>query len=471
MERKPLITAGGLAPPRYKAYGLHNFRQIPQLQTLSEAQIFEMEVVGHVFPFKVNSYVIDELIDWDQVPFDPIFTLTFPQKGMLRPEHFAEMAAVLRRGASKPEIAAVANRIRAALNPHPAGQMTHNVPILDGVKLSGIQHKYAETVLFFPKQGQTCHAYCTFCFRWPQFVGIDEWKFAMKETELLIGYLRRNPQVTDVLFTGGDPMVMSPKLLGHYVDALLAADLPNLQTIRIGSKSLSYWPYKYTSDREADEVLRIFERVTKAGKHLAFMAHFCHPRELQTPAVQQAIARILSTGAQIRTQSPLLRHINDSPGVWAEMWKAQVRLGCIPYYMFVVRDTGAQHFFGIPLVTAHKIFKLAYQNVSGIARTVRGPSMSCTPGKVLVVGISELNGEKVIVLNMIQGKNPRWVNRPFFAKYDSNAIWLNELKPAGGAKKFFFEDELVRMQERRYEIAARHHAADIEYYPDYSVAN
>jgi L-lysine 2,3-aminomutase len=68
--------------------------------------------------------------------------------------------------------------------------------------------------------------------------------------------------------------------------------------------------------------------------------------------VQQAIARIRDTGAEIRTQSPLLSHINDDPAVWAEMWREQVKVGCIPYYMFVVRDTGAQHYFGVPLVRA-----------------------------------------------------------------------------------------------------------------------
>ncbi len=82
------------------------------------------------------------------------------------------------------------------------------------------------------------------------------------------------------------------------------------------------------------------------------MAHFSHAREVAHPRVQQAIARIRDTGAEIRTQSPLLSHINDDPAVWAEMWREQVKVGCIPYYMFVVRDTGAQHYFGVPLVRA-----------------------------------------------------------------------------------------------------------------------
>ncbi len=171
------------------------------------------------------------------------------------------------------------------------------------------------------------------------------------------------------------------------------------------------------------------------------MGHFNHLKELSTNAVKSAIKEVRKTGAEIRTQSPLLAHINDDAEMWAKMWTKQVQLGCIPYYMFVVRDTGAQHYFGIPLVKAYEIFSKAYSTVSGLARTVRGPSMSATPGKVQVVGIANINEQKVIILRFLQGRNPNWVHEPFFAKYDENAIWLDDLKPAF-SKKFFFEDEL-----------------------------
>src|SRR5262249_23507301 len=152
-------------------------------------------------------------------------------------------------------------------------------------------------------------------------------KFAMKEVELLVRYLREHPEVTDVLFTGGDPMVMKAGVLRSYVHALLGANLPNLQTIRIGTKSLAYWPYKFLTDPDAADTLELFRQVTRHGKHLAFMAHFTHPAELRTPAVREAIVRIQSTGAVIRTQSPILRHINDSTDTWVSLWKEQVRLG------------------------------------------------------------------------------------------------------------------------------------------------
>lgn len=429
------------SPPKYRAYTLQTYRQIPHMNALPEDEKFAIDVVGNVLPFRINSYVIENLIDWENVTNDPIYRLTVPQKDMLPPDRFDAMARLLRRGASAEEIRNTANEIRLQLNPHPAGQLEYNVPMVNGIRLTGVQHKYNETVLFFPSQGQTCHAYCTFCFRWPQFVGMDELKFAMKETELLIAYLREHPEVTDILFTGGDPMIMKTSAFASYIEPLLALD--TIHTIRIGTKALSYHPYRFTTDNDADDLMRLFDKIVASGKHLAIMGHFNHPNELRTQALEDAVARIRNTGAQIRTQSPLMRHINADAPTWARMWRRQVDLGMIPYYMFLARDTGAQHYFAVPLVEAWQIFREAYQQVSGICRTVRGPSASATPGKIQVLGVSEIHGEKVITLRFLQGRNPDWVHRPFFAKYDDKATWVDELVPAFGEEKFFFEEEFA----------------------------
>ena len=273
---------------KYQPYFLKNFLKIPQIDRLSDQQIFDIEVVARVLPFRTNNYVVNELIDWENFEDDPIYILNFPQKGMLKPEHYETMSVLLKRGADEEEISVAANRIRAELDPHPAGQLTKNRPSFNGELLKGVQHKYRETMLFFPSQGQTCHAFCTFCFRWPQFVGIANYKFAMSEIEPAISYLQENDSITDILFTGGDPLFMKTKVLAGYIDALLEADLPNLRTIRIGSKALAYWPYRFLSDDDSDALLELFEKIVASGKHLAIMAHFNHPRELQTNAVKKA---------------------------------------------------------------------------------------------------------------------------------------------------------------------------------------
>jgi L-lysine 2,3-aminomutase len=218
-----------------------------------------IDIVGSVLPFKTNNYVVENLINWDNVPDDPIFILTFPQKGMLRPRHYQKIERLIKQGASKSEIKIAADEIRLELNPHPAGQLEHNVPFMDGEKILGMQHKYRETVLFFPGQGQTCHAYCTFCFRWPQFVGMDELKFASRQAELLVKYVSENEDVTDVLFTGGDPLIMKTKILEAYIRPLLEANLNNLRHIRIGTKALAYWPFRFLTDDDADDLLNFLK--------------------------------------------------------------------------------------------------------------------------------------------------------------------------------------------------------------------
>ena len=423
----------------YKVFTLRNYKDIPQISSLSDSQKRDIEVVGAILPFKVNNYVIDELIDWNDIPKDPIFQLTFPQKGMLSEEHYKIVDKALQQNLGKAEIKKIANKIREELNPNPAGQES-NVPVLDGEKLHGLQHKYRETLLFFPSSCQTCHAYCTFCFRWPQFVGNDELKFAMRESSSVINWMQKNPKITDILITGGDPMVMSAKKFAEYIDPILSQKNSHLQTIRIGTKSLGYWPYRFLTDDDADEMLAVFEKIVGLGYNLAIMAHFNHINELKTTAVQNAIKRIRATGAQIYTQSPVMKHINDDPIMWKNMWNKQVSLGCIPYYMFIARDTGAQDYFAVTLERTWEIFRTAYMQISGIGRTVRGPSMSANLGKIQVLGVNEIMGEKVFSLQFIQGRKSEWIKKPFFAKYDPKAIWIDDLKPAFGEEKFFFED-------------------------------
>ncbi len=441
-------------PVPFKVYTQRDLDRIAQLSRLSPEQRFEMKVVSSVLPFRVNQYVIDELIDWSNIPADPIFQLTFPQRGKLAPEHYERVAALIRSEAPKDELERVIAEVRHALNPHPADQMQMNMPRDDeGNRLDGMQHKYRETVLFFPSQGQTCHSYCTFCFRWAQFVGDKELRIASSEARALHDYLRTHTEVTDLLVTGGDPMVMKTRHLRDYLEPLLKPEFDHVQTIRIGSKALTFWPHRFLGAEDADDLIRLLAQLVEAGKHVALMAHYNHWKELDTEAAQAAIRRIRSTGAVIRAQGPLIAHINDDPAVWAKMWKMEVKLGLVPYYMFVERDTGARHYFEVPLARAWEIYQQAMQQVSGLARPPRGPSMSASPGKVEIQGVTEIAGEKVFVLRFIQGRNPDWVQRPFFAKYDEKATWLDHLVPAFGEEKWFWQDEYEAIREDRLAAA------------------
>lgn len=423
---------------RYKPYTAKTIRETPYWDRLTPKLQEAMAVVSKVMPFRTNEYVLG-LINWDAIPDDPIFRMTFPHPDMLLEHEYSALKQVLDEGneaATRRQVEAIWRR----MNPHPAGQLTHNSATLDGRTLPGIQHKYRETVLFFPSAGQTCHAYCTFCFRWAQFIGEEDLKFNARESQDLVDYLRVHPQVTDVLITGGDPLIMTSRSLAGYLLPLLGPGLGHIKNIRIGTKSVAYWPQRFVSDKDTEELLELFRTVVAAGINLSIMGHYNHPVELSTVVAKSAVKRIIATGATLRMQAPVIRHINEDPRDWAALWTEGVRLGAIPYYMFVERDTGPSHYFALPLAQAFTIFQAAYRTVSGLSRTVRGPSMSTFYGKVVINGIETIAGEKVFVLQLLQARDPEWVLKPFFAKFDSQATWFDELVPAFGASQFFFQD-------------------------------
>jgi KamA family protein len=429
-----------LAGRRFRAYTAKHLDALIARAGLDATQRLAVQAVATVLPFRTNAYVVEQLIDWDAAPDDPIYRLVFPQADMLPEADIRRIAGLLASGAPEGEVRAAAHQVRMRLNPHPAGQLALNIPDFAEEPLPGIQHKYPETVLVFPKQGQTCHAYCTYCFRWAQFVDEPDLKMATADVDRVVAYLRAHQEVTSVLITGGDPMIMGAPVLRRYVEPLLGAGLDHIESIRIGTKSLAYWPQRFGSDPDAGDTLRLFEQVAESGRTLAFMAHFSHPRELEPGLVGEAVRRIRAAGAVIRTQAPLIRSINDNPAIWADMWRSQARMGMIPYYMFIERDTGPQDYFAVPLARACEVFQDAYRSVSGLCRTVRGPSMSATPGKVCVDGVVEVAGEKVFALHLIQARDPGLVGKPFFAQFDPGAVWLSDLEPAF-ASRFPFESD------------------------------
>ena len=239
-----------------------------QYTNMTEEQVRKYQVIAEVLPFRTNNYVIEELIDWQNYDTCPMFNLTFPKPHMLDGMDDAQgtIAKTLlqiedkllqmvrgdpaaKRADLRRDIRELANVIRGMLNPHPAKQKEMNVPsrVREDEKEPleferGMQHKYRETVLFFPSESQYCHSYCTYCFRWAQFIGSESLQFASNDLVELMLYLRRNKQVTDLLITGGDPMVLSSEQLRRYLDPIVNdPELAHLTNIRIGSKSLAYW--------------------------------------------------------------------------------------------------------------------------------------------------------------------------------------------------------------------------------------
>jgi len=422
---------------RFHALGPNRLDDIAAKFGLDAGLTESVRLFSLVLPFRVNEYVLSELIDWSAPDADPIFHLFFPQPGMLSPQD--EHLLVTARDSGDPaRLARVVADIRAGMNPHPEHQLDLNVPHDDQGPVPGTQHKYEQTLLYFPAAGQTCHAYCTYCFRWAQFVGEPELRFAAADPARAVGYLRRHPEITDVLVTGGDPMVMSAERLRQHLEPFLAVE--SVQTLRIGTKSVASWPHRYVSDHDADATLRLFEQITDAGKTLAVMAHLSHPVELEPAVARTALARIRDTGAVLYCQAPVIGRVNDDAAAWSRLWRAELRAGAVPYYMFVARDTGPRDYFKVPLARAAELFRDAYSTLPGLARTVRGPVMSTTGGKIVVDGVvtepdpagAGPGGGTFFELRYLQARDPRLVGRPFRAGFSAEAAWIDDLELAAG---------------------------------------
>lgn len=417
---------------KYIVYNIKNFRKIEYLKYLDPQFIEDTEVVAKVLPFKTNNYIVDYLIDWENYETDPIYILTFPNKKMLLPEHFDSVKSAMRKNVSQEELTRTINGVRLQLNPHPAEQES-NVPKINGEVLAGVQHKYRDIVLFFPSEGQSCHAHCTFCFRWPQFVKDLDLQFSMREIDLLTQYIKENENINEILFTGGDPLIMSPQTISRYIDKIFEAKIPHLKTIRFGTKALTFWPFAFLPafNEEAKDMLSLFKRIVDKGYHLAIMAHFNHPKEIDNEVVQEAIRNIQKTGAIIRTQAPLLRTINDSSEIWSELWTKQISLGMIPYYMFVERETGPHEYYSIPLARVYDIYQNAVKTSNSFAKTMSGPVMSARKGKVQIMGKLDnpSDGKAYFILQYIRHRDFSKTYKPFLMHYDTTSTWVDQLKP------------------------------------------
>ncbi|MFC4932365.1 lysine 2,3-aminomutase [Massilia sp. GCM10023247] len=424
---------------RFKPYTRQTIFLARQWQWMSADQQEAVQVMSHVLPFRTNQFVLDRLIDWHKVPDDPIFRLTFPQRAMLPAEDYAQLRELVLFKKDEAAIAAMARRIRMRTHPHRPGPATHGLAGLDDAAQRGLRHKYAESLQFFPSSAQTCYARCTCCPRRSRVSTKDAMTLDTRAVAGLVSYLRTHLAVSDVLITGGDPLSMSTDALAACIEPLLAPELAHIRSIRIDTRSLAWWPHRFVSGHDSGDLLRLFERVAASGKRLAVLGHYSHPVELRNEVAQQAVRHIVASGASLRMQGPLLRGVNDDPASWAELWAAGAKLGAVPHHLLVGRDSGPQDYFSVPLARAHEVFQAACRTLPGLEDIVTGPSMSTSAGKVAIDGIVTIQGERVFALQFLAAHNRDWVGRPFYARFDPGATRFDQLLPAFGHSKFFFE--------------------------------
>jgi KamA family protein len=382
-------------------YSNSTFKRTKYYEYLSKEQKEVFNILTRIFHFKVNNYVLENLIDWQCIPDDPIYKLVFPRQEMLAAADFDFFKNSYTKGLDEKMLAPFVHLLKQKMTPV-VNHCENSIPKINGERLKGMYSNFATIVSLFPDpMVKTCHSYCSYCFRWimfnnPEAQNSSSYSDPMEPVE----YLKAHPEISDVLYTGADPLVLKADMLKKFIDPILEVD--SVKVIRISSKSLAWWPYRFTTDKDADQLLALFEYIQARGKHLNLCAHFTHVKELDHNEVKTAIQRIRATGAIIRCQGPLVKGVNDTAKDWSMLWNRQIELGLIPYYMFIEANHNQESCFRVPLAEALTIFQEAQKLTSGLARTVRGPVFMNDLNRVLLDGVTELNGEKYFVLKNLQ---------------------------------------------------------------------
>ncbi len=196
----------------------------------------------------------------------------------------------------------------------------------------GLTHRYPDRVLMLTTPN--CTMYCRYCTRKRATLTRGGWENVNKNDERMMDYIRRNPQIKDVIVSGGDPLTLPLPKLRYYLDTLKA--IPHVEVIRIGTRVPVTMPQRLY-DPELLQLLADTEKVY-------IQTHFNHPREL-TPESQRVCKSLLRGGMPINNHSVLLKGVNDNLGTMRTLLRGLMRFKVRPYYLFHCDPvTGAGHF-------------------------------------------------------------------------------------------------------------------------------
>jgi lysine 2,3-aminomutase len=194
----------------------------------------------------------------------------------------------------------------------------------------GLVHRYPDRVLLLALD--FCSTYCRYCTR-SRVVGHGELMANEKRLELAFDYLRKTPQVRDVLISGGDPLSLSEDKLDWILGKLRA--IPHIEFIRIGTKMPAVLPQRITPQ---------LTRVLRKYHPLWMSVHFLHPDEC-TPEAARACARLADAGIPLGAQTVLLKGVNDSVDTMKELVHKLLLMRVRPYYLYQCDPiSGSAHF-------------------------------------------------------------------------------------------------------------------------------
>jgi len=355
---------------------INKISEVPQL-TSEEAR--ELAKVTQKFPFGANTYYLG-LINWADKA-DPIRRMIIPTTEELEDEEWG------------------------AIDP------SHEA---DFTVAPGLQHKYPDTALFL--LSDLCGGRCRYCFRKRLFMAHKEHEI-LKDYRPAVAYIKEHNEVNNVLLTGGDPLRLATPSLREVISALREID--HVQIIRIGTKMPVYNPFRVIDDPKLPKVIKEF---STPEKRLYFMLHFSHPNEITKEAIT-AVNILLESGAILCNQNPLLRGVNDSPEVLAELYTKLSFIGVSPYYTFQDRPAVGNKPYAVPLIRAYQIFQEARKTISGTAKRATF-AMSHSLGKIEVVGLDNCQ----IYMRFHRTPDPGDTGKLIIARRNDEGYWFDDFE-------------------------------------------
>lgn len=354
--------------------------RLSKLDGLAEAERRRLDPVTERYVFRINDYY-EQLINWDD-PNDPIRNLVIPDE--------RELTDWGKLDASD----------EAGYTP-----------------VRGCQHKYSDTALLLVNE--VCGAYCRYCFRKRLFMNDND--DANLNYSAGLAYIQEHEEITNVLLTGGDPLIMSSRRLERIFSDVAA--VPHVRIVRIGTKMLAFNPFRVLDD---PDLLRLIKEYCDSGTQIYLMNHFDHPREL-TPEARRAIKLVKQAGAETVNQCPIVRGVNDNPKTMAGMFRELSFIGCPQYYVFQGRPTAGNEPYEVPIVEGLRVFQEANRHVSGLAKRARF-AMSHKTGKIEIVGLDD----RFLYMRYHRAHKKEDWGQMVVALRDDKAYWLDQLTVVSG---------------------------------------
>ncbi|UCD06741.1 MAG: KamA family radical SAM protein [candidate division WOR-3 bacterium] len=285
---------------------------------------------------------------------------------------------------------------------------------LSNTMMPGLQHKYAQTALILATN--RCATYCRYCFR-KRLIGLETGEILRRFNDA-VKYIERHTEITNVLVSGGDPLILSTDIIERFLQKLSAID--HLNFIRFGTKITVAMPDRILSDKHLLELLRYY---TTYKKRIIVVTHINHPREISQKTVV-AVKALERASIAVSNQAVLLKGVNDTPEILADLQKQLLKVSIQPYYVFQCRPVKrVKHNFQVSLHKGLQVVERAKRMLDGPSKRFRYV-MSHRTGKVEILGISD----GYMYFRYHQAKDPADSGKFFKRRLVATAGWLDELE-------------------------------------------